>query len=112
VGLKIEPVTGDVSYTTGRGAGGTGTWRPTSYRAPVGEWQRFSIQVDFAKAAYSAHAGDNLGTVLAQDVPRSGAHRAGGTDVVALHQAERLAADDARRSRRGRRARSGDRRVV
>ena len=69
VGIKIEPVTGAVSYTTGRSAGGTGTWKPTTYRVAVGEWERFSIRVDFSKAAYSAYASAKSETLLAQNVP-------------------------------------------
>jgi hypothetical protein len=69
VGLRVEPVTGIVSYTTGRSPGGTGTWKPTSHRAPVGEWQRYGIRVDFVKACYSAFAGVNADVVLAEGIP-------------------------------------------
>ncbi len=69
VGLRIEPVTGAVFYTTGRSAGGAGTWKPTSCHVAAGVWQRFSIQVDFVKAAYSAYAGAKADTLLMENVP-------------------------------------------
>ena len=71
VGLKFDTETGAVSYTTGRGLGGTGTWVTTGYLLPVGEWQRFSIDVDFNKGSYSAHAGPNGETLLAENIPYS-----------------------------------------
>jgi hypothetical protein len=69
VGLKIEPATGAVSYTTGRGPGGTGTWNPTAHRVAVGAWERFSIRVDFREKAWSAYAGAQSETIVARQVP-------------------------------------------
>ncbi len=69
VGLKIEPTSGLVSYTTGRSPGGTGTWKPTTFHVPVGEWQKLSIDVDFPSASYSASAGANDEVELAKGVP-------------------------------------------
>jgi hypothetical protein len=69
VGLKIEPETGAVCYTTGRSPGGTGTWTATAHRVAVGEWQRFSIRVDFSTQTYAAYAGAQSETVLASQVP-------------------------------------------
>ncbi len=69
VGLKIEPSSGLVSYTTGRGHGGTGTWKPTTFHVPVGEWQRLSIDVDFPTASYSASAGANDEIELMKGIP-------------------------------------------
>ena len=71
VGLRVEPGTGAVSYTTGRSTGGTGTWVRTTYQLPVGEWQKFSIEVDFKKKNYSAHAGARGETLLAENIPYS-----------------------------------------
>jgi len=71
VGLKVEPNSGLVSYTTGRGPGGTGTWKPTTFHVPVGQWQRLSINVDFPTASYSAHAGPNDEMELVKGIPYS-----------------------------------------
>ena len=69
VGLKIEPKTGLVSYTAGRGPGGTGIWKPTTGSVPVGEWQRLEIVVDFPKQSYSVRLGDKDAVVLAENIP-------------------------------------------
>jgi len=71
VGVKIEPRTGLISYTTGRGPGGTGTWQPTTSSVPVGQWQRLEIEVDFPKQSYSVRLGEKEGTVLAANIPYS-----------------------------------------
>ncbi len=68
VGLKIEPGTGAVSYTTGRSPGGTGTWKATAHRVPIGAWERCAIRVDFHEQAWSAYAGARAETVLAEHV--------------------------------------------
>lgn len=69
VGLHIDPASGLVSYTTGRSAGGTGTWKPTRWSVPVGVWQRFCIKVAFDKASYALFAGPDVETMLAENVP-------------------------------------------
>lgn len=69
VGLKVEPVTGLISYTTGRGPGGEGTWEPTKGTVPVGEWQRLEIVVDFPTQSYSVRLGEKEGTLLAEKIP-------------------------------------------
>lgn len=69
VGLKIASGTGAVFYTTGRANGGMATWKPTGYTLPVGQWQRFAMEVDFNTASYSAWAGDKRETQLADKVP-------------------------------------------
>ena len=71
VGLKIESGTGKVYYTTGRNAGGEGTWQVTPYTMPVGAWQRFSIRVNFATGSYSAYAGASAETLLMSGIPYS-----------------------------------------
>jgi len=69
VGLKVEPKTGLISYTTGRGPGGEGIWQPTTGTVPVGEWQRLEIVVDFPKQSYSVRLGEKEGTLLAENIP-------------------------------------------
>lgn len=67
IGVKVDPGTGLVSYATGRDGGG-GTWKATDYKVPVGQWQRFVIEMDFAKESYSLAAGDKAETSLATGV--------------------------------------------
>ncbi len=69
VGIKVEPKTGVISYTTGRGVGGEGMWVPTAGMVPVGEWQRLEILVDFPKGSYSVRSGEAGGTLLAENIP-------------------------------------------
>ncbi len=71
VGLKVESGTGEVSYTTGRSGGGNGTWVKSGYALPVGEWQRFSIDVDFNEATYAASAGPKGETLIGENIPYS-----------------------------------------
>jgi len=71
VGLKIDPKTGLVSYTTGRSGGGTGTWKTTDFSTPSGEWQRFEIHVDFPSKSYSVRAGAKGEKLLAEKIPYS-----------------------------------------
>ena len=71
VGVKIEPKTGLISYTAGRGPGGTGTWKPTTGHVSVGEWQRLEIVVDFPKQSYSVRLGEKDAVLLAENIPYS-----------------------------------------
>lgn len=69
VGVRVEPVTGIVSYTTGRGPGGTGIWNKTTGVIPVGEWRRLLITVNFATENYSVRAGPGGEELLAEKIP-------------------------------------------
>lgn len=69
VGVKVEPQTGLIFYTTGRGPGGGGTWEPTAGKVPVGEWKRVEIVVDFPKQSYSVLLGEKEGSLLAENIP-------------------------------------------
>jgi hypothetical protein len=70
IGIRVDPGTGLVSYAAGRNAG-SGVWKPTEYKMPVGEWQRFVIDVDFASESYALATGSEGEISLAGDIPYS-----------------------------------------
>jgi hypothetical protein len=51
IGLRIDPLTGFVSYSQ------AGVWIPSKHVVPSGQWQKLSIRVDLERGGYSAFGG-------------------------------------------------------
>jgi hypothetical protein len=64
-GVRIAPVTGKISYSTGTEKG-TGKWVETPHTMTVGQWTKFHIDVDIDRLRYSASMSE---TKLCDAVP-------------------------------------------
>mgnify|MGYP003640105730 CR=1 FL=1 len=62
VALHIAPGTGQLSYREGD------RWITSDYNAPVGEWQKYTINVNLDEGSYTASAGADEDVVLCRDV--------------------------------------------
>jgi hypothetical protein len=69
VGVRVAPGTGKLSFSTGADRG-TGKWTATDHTLPVGEWRKFSIEVDIDHLHYAVRTGE---TVLSEHIPISAA---------------------------------------
>lgn len=68
VGLNVEPGSGNISYSVGRGD--ATEWKRVDFTVPIGQWQRLMIDVDLDARVYHGYAGDEkTPTTLWRDVP-------------------------------------------